>query len=113
MDVLSINNYTEIYTMNNRKIGTHTQKKAMLPITINGSKAAIDASTIPANKWYHCHGLTKSGVQVNSLQVSFFGDSAIVKRADGFETSFDANELEVLAAKYNEVRALASKELSA
>lgn len=90
-----------------------TQKKAMLPITINGSKAAIDASTIPANKWYHCHGQTKDGVQVNSLQVSFVGDSVIVKRPDLFEASFDANELEVLSEQYNEVRAAASKALSA
>ncbi|MBI5078042.1 MAG: hypothetical protein HZB11_01575 [Candidatus Yonathbacteria bacterium] len=104
-------NYTENYTMNNRKTGT--QKKAMLPITINGSKAAIDASTIPANKWYHCHGQTKAGVQVNSLQASFVGDSVIVKRHDGFETSFDANEFEILAAKYNEARDAANKALLA
>jgi hypothetical protein len=104
-------NYTENYTMNNRKTGT--QKKAMLPITINGSKAAVDASTIHANKWYHCHGQTNAGVQVNSLQIAFVGESVIVKRPDGFETSFDANEFDVLSAKYDEVRALASKALSA
>lgn len=84
-------------------------KKIMIPITIGGSDASLDPSTIPQKDWKSCHGVTKAGVEVNSLDISFRGDMAIVKRSDGFVTSFNADEFEVLSAKYPDLRAASLK----
>ena len=76
------------------------RKKVMIPITIDGAKASIDASTIPQKDWKHCHGPTKDGVEVNSLKLALRGDSAILERQDGFQSSFGQDEFEVAAREY-------------
>lgn len=88
-----------------KKNAKQYNKKIMIPITINGAEASLDANTIPPKDWKSCHGTTKGGVEVNSLDLSFRGDMAIVRRSDGFVTSFNADEFEVLSAKYQDARA--------
>lgn len=86
--------------------------KMTVPITVNGAAATLDTATIPKGDWISCHGKTKSGVEVNSLKIAFSGDSAIIEREDGFRTSFNANELEVLSEKYSALRAVAMANLA-
>lgn len=87
-----------------KKNAKQYNKKAMIPITIGGAQASIDASTIPEKDWKHCHGPTKAGVEVNSLKLALRGDSAILERQDGFQSSFGQDELEVAAREYLTLR---------
>lgn len=77
-------------------------KGTILPITVNGAPATINTSTIPQKEWKSCHG-EFAGVKVDSLQVAFRGDMAIIKRSDGFEASYDAHELGALAVQFSDL----------
>ncbi len=94
--------------MSKRNVKLHS-RKTMVPITINGAEASLDVTTILKNDWKSCHGPTKAGIEVNSLDLAFRGDMAIVRRSDGFVASYDANEFEVLTMKYQDARAAALK----
>ena len=88
-------------------------RKTMVPITINGAEASLDVTTIPKDDWKPCHGPTKAGIEVNSLNLAFRGDMAIVRRSDGFVASYNADEFDVLTAKYQDARAAALKSQTA
>ncbi len=99
--------------MKHKNRGLSVATKNMVPVIINGASGSIDVSTIPDDGWKHCHGTTQAGVEVNSLKLAFIGESAIIRRPDGFVASFKADELEVLASQYTEARKTAGKALKA
>ena len=83
--------------MKQEKSSQYKPKNIMVPITVNGVPGLLNTSMIPRGAWASCHGKTKTGAEVNSLKIAFSGDSAIIEREDGFRTSFNADEFEVLA----------------
>ena len=88
-------------------------KGHVLPITISGASAKLDTKTLPKGSWMSCHGKDPvTGIEVQSLNISFYGDNAIIQDpVNGFEASFNATELGVMADQYNNLRKQAAAKL--
>lgn len=91
----------EIFLMNQKNRNTRQGQNIgqNVPVIIDGTPATVNTGDVPANSWIHCHGKTQGGAEVNSLKITQVGQSALIQDATGFTASFDADELEVAAAK--------------